>query len=151
MEIQAAFGLEQINRLEQMNRNRRENVDKLRKAFFAHPLWKAQLHFSKATNNLDPCWFGFPFLIDEKINIDCEKFAQELLKQGIDTRPVISGNMALQPAVKHFNVDLSMGPFKGAQQVHDRGFFIGCHAKPLEQERIERLVDTVLKCVEELS
>jgi CDP-4-dehydro-6-deoxyglucose reductase, E1 len=151
MEIQAAFGLEQIARLGQMNENRRENADKLRKSFFGHPLWKDQLHFPKATKNLNPCWFGFPFLIDKKIKITCERFAQELLKRGIDTRPIISGNMALQPAIKYFNIDLSMGPFKGAQEIHNRGFFIGCHSKPLEQVRVNDLVTIVLKCIKELS
>jgi len=151
MEIQAAFGLEQIKRLDQMNKNRRENVDKLRKAFNKHSLWKRQIDFPHATKGLTPCWFGFPFLIDKKIRINCKKFAQELLKRGIDTRPIISGNMASQPAIKHFNVDLSMGPFKGAQEIHDRGFFIGCHSKPLEQERVDKLVTTVLQCIEKLS
>ena len=56
-------------------------------------------------------------------------FTTRLLQQGIDTRPIVSGNMALQPAVRHFNVDLSMGPFIGAQAIHDRGLFIGCHAE----------------------
>jgi CDP-6-deoxy-D-xylo-4-hexulose-3-dehydrase len=151
MEIQAAFGLEQIKRLDQMNDNRRQNMDKLRKAFFRHRLWKDQLHFPKAPKHLNPCWFGFPFLIDEEMDINCEKFARELLKRGIDTRPIISGNMALQPAIKHFNVDLTTGPFTGAQKIHDRGFFIGCHSKPLDEARVEDLVATVLNCIEELS
>ncbi|RKY12512.1 MAG: DegT/DnrJ/EryC1/StrS family aminotransferase [Planctomycetota bacterium] len=149
MEIQAAFGLEQINRLGHMNKHRRENANKLRKAFSEHPLWKHQLYFPKATKDLDPCWFGFPFLVDE--NINCKRFAHELLNCGIDTRPIISGNMALQPAIKHFNVDLSMAPFAGAQEIHDRGFFIGCHAKPLKQARVDKLATIVLQCIEELS
>jgi len=146
MEIQAAFGLEQIKRLEMMNTYRCENVKKLRKMFFRHPLWRNQLQFPTATDGIEPCWFGFPFLIKQKIR-NHKRFTRDLMKRGIDTRPIVSGNMALQPAVKIFNVDLSMGPFRGAQIIHENGFFIGCHSKPLDYERIHWLVTTVLETV----
>jgi CDP-6-deoxy-D-xylo-4-hexulose-3-dehydrase len=145
MELQAAFGLEQIKRLENMNAYRCANVEKLRKAFLGHPLWKDQLQFPLATSELTPCWFGFPFLI--KHRVDRKKFTEDLTKRGIDTRPIVSGNMALQPAVKSFNIDLSMGPFQGAQVIHENGFFVGCHSKPLDDERIYHLVTTVLETV----
>lgn len=147
MEIQAAFGLEQIKRLEMMNANRCENVKKLKRAFQSHSLWKGQLHFPLPTTDLDPSWFGFPFLIKQELKGGREKFTTDLLKRGIDTRPIISGNMALQPAIKFFNVDLSIGPFEGAQIIHDRGFFVGCHSKPLDDERIYQLVTTILETV----
>lgn len=147
MEVQAAFGLEQIKRLEVMNAHRRDNVFRIRKAFLEHPLWKCQFYFPRATTALDPCWFGFPFIINKNLPLDYNRFVKELLACGIDTRPIISGNMALQPAVKHFNVDLSMGPFKGAQVIHDRGIFIGCPSKPLSDERINRLITIVLETI----
>jgi len=146
-EIQAAFGLEQIRRLEMMNACRCENVIKLKKAFISHSLWNNQLHFPQPTIDIEPCWFGFPFLIDQELRIDRKKFTRDLLERGIDTRPIISGNMALQPAVRNFNVDLSMGPFVGAQVIHERGFFIGCHSKPLDDQRIYQLVTTVLETI----
>ncbi len=147
MEIQAAFGLEQIKRLEMMNFYRCENVKKLKRAFQSHSLWKGQLHFPLPTTDLDPSWFGFPFLINQELKEGREKFTKDLMKRGIDTRPIISGNMALQPAVKFFNVDLSMGPFEGAQQIHEKGFFVGCHSKPLDDERIHHLVTIMIETV----
>lgn len=146
MEIQAAFGLEQIKRLETMNNYRCENVKKLRRAFLSHPLWKNQLQFPLATPDLEPCWFGFPFLIKEGIK-NRKRFSRDLMKRGIDTRPIVSGNMALQPAVKIFNVDLSMGPFLGAQIIHENAFFIGCHSKPLDDERTHWLATSVLETI----
>lgn len=151
MEIQAAFGLEQLKRLDEMNGHRRANVTRIRAAFKSHPHWKDQLLFPAATPKLDASWFGFPFLIDPAIDLDYKKLTRNLLQRGVDTRPIVSGNMALQPAVRHFNVDLSMGPFEGAQKIHDRGLFIGCHAKPIADVTIERLVDLVLKCLKESS
>ncbi len=147
MEIQAAFGLEQLKRLDSMNQHRRDNVAKIREAFTRHPQWRRQLQFPQATDKLDPCWFGFPFLIDPAIRFDYQRLTHELLQRGVDTRPIVSGNMALQPAVRHFNVDLGMGPFTGAQAIHDRGLFIGCHARAIPDATITGLVDLILGCL----
>jgi len=40
-----------------------------------------------------------------------------------------------------------LGPFTGAQVIHENGFFIGCHSKPLDDERIHQLVTTILGAV----
>jgi dTDP-4-amino-4,6-dideoxygalactose transaminase len=151
MEIQAAFGLEQLTRLDEMNRHRRANVARIRAAFLQHRSWGGQLLFPEASANLDACWFGFPFLVKASIDLDYRRFTSELMQQGIDTRPIVSGNMALQPAVRHFNIDLSLGPFSGAQAIHDRGLFIGCHARPLADATIARLVDLILECLRDCS
>ena len=147
MEIQAAFGLEQLKRLDEMNHQRRANVQRIRAAFARHPRWRGQLQFPEATAQLDACWFGFPFLVDPALDLDYRKFTTSLLRNGVDTRPIVSGNMALQPAVKHFSIELGMGPFTGAQAVHDRGLFIGCHARALPEDTITRLVDLILGCL----
>ena len=146
MELQAAFGLKQIERLEQMSYERRENVRKIKNSFYNNPLWENQLIFPEPSSGLDPCWFGFPFLISKDVSINRNIFVKRLLVHGIDTRPIMSGNMAIQPALSLFNVDLSLGPFEGAQIIHDYGLFIGCHSKPLSQERIDKLTDAILKC-----
>ena len=147
MEIQAAFGVEQLSRLGVMNAHRKDNVRRLRDAFCRHALWRDQLHFPVASSGLEPCWFGFPFLIAESVRFDNRAFTRLLLDRGIDTRPIVSGNMALQPAMRLLPVDLSLAPFCGAQRIHDRGVYIGCHAKPLEHTRIEWLADTVLQAL----
>jgi CDP-4-dehydro-6-deoxyglucose reductase, E1 len=148
MEIQAAFGLEQLTRLDAMNQARRDNVLAMRSAFETHPDWSAQLRFPRATTGLDPCWFGFPFIVESHVTFDPVRFRSELLKAGIDTRPIVSGNMALQPAVEMFNVNLELGPFSGAQEIHERGLFIGAHAKPLHAGRIDDLVGVILESLQ---
>ena len=148
-EIQATFGIEQIKRLDIMNNNRRENVRKLRRTFMTNSMWENQLAFPKATKDLDPCWFGFPFLVKRKLNM--RQLTENLFTHGIETRPIISGNIAIQPALKLFNVDLSMGPFVGAQEIHDRGLFVGCHSKLLDDEKVDFLVKAVLKGIDKLN
>jgi len=49
-----------------------------------------------------------------------------LEQNGIETRPVISGNMTLQPAMKHLKYRVA-GSLRNAQRIHDEGFCIGVH------------------------
>ncbi|MHC4524874.1 MAG: DegT/DnrJ/EryC1/StrS family aminotransferase [Planctomycetota bacterium] len=145
MEIQAAFGLEQIKRLESMNQNRKINFRNIVEIFRSHPLWDEQLIFPRVQKDIEACWFGFPFLVSGKLNLNRKLFIDHLLSRSVDTRPIVSGNMALQPAIHKFNVDLSLAPFEGAQEVHDRGFFIGCHSNLFEKEKIENLVTIIME------
>ena len=148
MEIQAAFGLEQLARLNQMNEQRKENSRLMREAFECNPKWHSQLHFPLAPDGIEACWFGFPFVVDPALALDYKRFTSLLLSSKIDTRPIVSGNMDLQPAVRLFDIERSLGPFKGAQLVHDRGVFIGVHAKPVDPGRITWLANAVLDCLE---
>lgn len=149
MEIQAAFGLEQLGRLDVMNQNRRDNTSLIQRAFAESPQWSGQLLFPVAPPRVNACWFGFPFLVEASISFDYKRFTQRLMDMRIDTRPIVSGNMDLQPAVRMFNIERGMSPFEGAQQVHDRGVFIGVHTKALEPARVDWLVDSVLSSLEE--
>lgn len=144
MEIQAAFGLEQLARLDEMNDNRKRNAALMREAFERTPDWRGQLHFPTAPPGLDACWFGFPFLVDPEIPLNYSRFTGMLMESRIDTRPIVSGNMDLQPAIRLFDIDRSIAPFTGAQLIHDRGVFIGVHAKPIEVDRMTWLAETVL-------
>jgi len=147
MEIQAAFGLEQITRLDDMNQQRKNNVRRLRESIVSNPLWNKQFTFPEETKDLDPCWFGFPLLFNFPINY--KWVINKLLEYGIDTRPIVSGNFAIQPALKLYKVDLSLGPFNGAQFIHERGIFVGCHSKPLEDQRIANLSHVLLRVADE--
>lgn len=148
MEIQAAFGLEQLGRLDEMNTHRKQNSSLIRAAFERSPKWRSQLHFPKAPQGVEACWFGFPFFVDPAIPLDYARFTSLLMEAKIDTRPIVSGNMDLQPAVRLFDIERSLAPFTGAQLVHDRGVFIGVHAKPIEPDRMAWLADSVLDALE---
>lgn len=148
MEIQAAFGLEQLKRLDEMNDQRKKNAVLMRKTFECNPKWHSQLHFPEAPPHIDACWFGFPFIIAPSLPLNYSKFTSLLMDSNIDTRPIVSGNMDLQPAVRLFDIDRSLAPFSGAQIVHERGVFIGVHAKPISTDRMEWLADRVLVALE---
>ena len=61
---------------------------------------------------------------------------------GVETRPVVAGNLARQPAIEKFP-SLLGGSLPGADLVHDNGFYLGIHPIDLE-EQLDRL-DTELE------
>ena len=63
MEIQAAFGLEQLARLDEMNANRRRNVVSFQEAVRGNRRWRNQIRFPSSPDGLDPCWFGIPMIL----------------------------------------------------------------------------------------
>jgi len=44
--------------------------------------------------------------------------------EGVETRPLVAGNIARQPAMKRLRWKQS-GPFVGADLLHERGLYIG--------------------------
>ena len=61
-------------------------------------------------------------ILSEKINR--MKFINLINKQGVETRPIISGNFAKQPAVKKYLISKKY-KLLNADKINDYGFFIG--------------------------
>lgn len=129
-EVNAAFGLKQIKRLESFNQRRIEIAE----------TWKNDLKdiiaggkFTpmKETQGTRSTWFGFPILCDSKSLRD--RLQNHLESQGIETRPVICGNLARQPAFKHIPHRV-VGNLSGADAVMDRGLFWGSHPIMTKEE-----------------
>jgi len=144
MEIQGAFGLEQLKKISSMNFQRKENVKKLKNVLTGHALWKNQLSFPESLRQVDPVWFGFPMFLHKKYISKRSKFQNYLLKNGIDSRPIISGNYALQPVYKQYGNKVTINELKGAQDIHERGIFVGCHTTSLSDEICLKFADIVL-------
>ena len=66
-------------------------------------------------------------------------FLDYLNKNGIETRPIISGNFLNQPSIKLYNLNPKKTVFKGAQEVENRGFFIGIHVKKITEKELNLL------------
>ncbi len=79
MEIQAAFGLEQLKRLDEMNDQRKQNAVLMRQAFERNPKWCSQLLFPIAPPQIDACWFGFPFIIAPHLSLNYSRFTSLLM------------------------------------------------------------------------
>ncbi len=145
LDLTAAIGLSQFKRLNIMNKIRSENRDKIIRSLLISPSWSGQFNFLYPIKNLKPSWFGLPILVNKKYLSIKKRFLNYLNKSGIETRPIISGNFLNQPAVKLYNINQNKRKFKNAQEIEDRGFFIGLHTEKISEKKLSYLTNKLLK------
>ena len=122
-EINAAFGISQIKKLKGFNDRRREIAVQWVETF-SDLTRRGELMPMKPNPGVECTWFGFPVLCSSREKRD--SFKAHLESKNIETRPVICGNLARQPAFKTINHRIS-GTLTGADEVMDKGLFWGSH------------------------
>lgn len=119
-EIQAAFGLAQMQRLAEGNEGR-EIQFKLTYNLFQQ--WSDWLVLPKSHPKAQPSWFGFPVLVREQAPFDREIFARYLLDRMIEIRPLFAGNLLKQPAYQNMDY-ITIGALQEANRNMARALFL---------------------------
>ena len=145
LEVSASIGMSQFKRLDKMMKIRSYNRREIIKNLIKSKKWNNQFQFFNPSKNLDPSWFGLPFLINKNKKFNKEKYLKFLNKMNIETRPIISGNFTNQLAVKLHDIRFKRKELKNAQIIEDYGFFIGLPTEKIEKNRISKLVDHLLQ------
>ena len=78
-------------------------------------------------------------MINDKFLHKKSLFLNYLNKNGVETRPIISGNFLNQPSISLYKLNPKKTVFKGAQEVENRGFFIGIHIKKITEKELNLL------------
>jgi len=122
-EINAAIGLIQLRKLDQFNQKRNEIASSWTRSF--QPLINGGIFQPMLPGEgVDPAWFAYPVICRNAVIR--KQLQRSLAEHGIETRPIICGNMARQPALKHINHRIS-GDLRGADQIMDCGLLWGLH------------------------
>lgn len=118
-ELQGAFGVVQMGRLEGFREARGRNALRLRE-------WTegSFLRQIRVLAECEPSWHGFPLMVAPDAPFTRDSLCRYLDAHGIENRPIIAGNLARQPAVVA-EERIIKGPLPGADAVHDQGFYIG--------------------------
>ena len=133
-ELQGAFGIHQMDRLEGVIAHRREVAAYWNKEFKAYEEYLLLPSERPGTRHV---WFAYPFLVKPGASFSCRMLKEHLEKHGVETRPIEAGNIALQPAMRNINYRIS-GTLDNATYIHFNSFFIGCHPGigQVERERV---------------
>lgn len=121
-EVQAAFGIEQLKRLGDFQSVRRTNVDIFEKMIASHDF----LSMPTTATDAEASWFALPIMVDDNAPYSRDELTDYLEQQGVETRPIVAGNLARQPAARVLP-QLDIGSLPGADRIHERGFYIGLH------------------------
>ena len=95
IELQCSIGLEQIKKLPEIHRRRKENHKHLTKIFTPYEEF---FHIHKATEKSDPSWFAFPITVRDNAEFKRSTFTKYMEDNKIQTRNYFGGNLLLQPA-----------------------------------------------------
>ncbi|HNC95069.1 MAG TPA: DegT/DnrJ/EryC1/StrS family aminotransferase [Myxococcota bacterium] len=132
-EIQAAFGLVQLGRLDRWVQQRRANH-----AAWCESLSAPDMQVFPEVPGTEHAGFAFAMLPSGP-RAPIQAFLQA---RGVETRPISGSNLARQPAFQHVPAQKRV-PLPVSDAIHERGFFIGnSHAfGPAHGVRIAELLD----------
>jgi CDP-4-dehydro-6-deoxyglucose reductase, E1 len=129
MEVQGAFGIHQVPRLEGYIRQRQENANYWHRKLSQYDSILLQTERAGSRH----VWFSYPVMVAPGAGFTAKELQAHLESRGLETRPIEAGNIAIQPAMKrlkHRALDVST-----AQYIHENAFFFGNHHGIGEQER----------------
>lgn len=144
MEIQAITGIHQLDKLHVNNANRIENNKRIIQKIENNQNYKSQFTFPKCCEGLYCVWFGICILLKEKYKNRKTEFIKYLIDNGIENRPIVSGNFTRQPILKKLGYNFNPVEFPGAEFINDCGLFIGVHTNRLKDDEIDKLVSIIL-------
>jgi CDP-6-deoxy-D-xylo-4-hexulose-3-dehydrase len=122
-ELQGAMGLVQLPKLQGFIDVRRENTRGWQKDLAR---WEKYFEFQQETPKGKSSFFGFAMMVKESAPFKVADITAFLNKASIETRPIICGNIALQPAMKLFEHRVA-GDLQNSTRIMRQGFSVGNH------------------------
>ena len=135
VEMMGAIGVEQLKKLPEFIRHRRQNAEYFKKLFSGDDRFILQREIGLSS------WFGFSFLINKGVEIDRKHIIDVLTKANIETRPIVAGNFAKKEVVRYFDHEIS-GELKNSDYIDERGFFVGNHQFDIK-DKLDYLKDVL--------
>jgi CDP-6-deoxy-D-xylo-4-hexulose-3-dehydrase len=135
LDLQGAIGLEQLNKLDEIETNRRRSKEIIESIFLKYI---PNIRTPQILDKADPCWFGTPFICEEEgLKHKLVSFLEE---NKIQTRNYFAGNILLHPGY------LSLDDYRNypeANKVLDKVFFIG--AAPHYNDNVFNYIEDIVK------
>jgi CDP-6-deoxy-D-xylo-4-hexulose-3-dehydrase len=140
LDMQAAMGLVQLEKLDSIIERRKYNFQRLYDIFSKYD---SVFHLPKATEKSDPSWFAFPLTIKDRVYLRRSDFTMHLEENKIQTRNYFGGNLLLQPAYSKLAVGKNpKSSFPIATKVTKDTFFLGT-SPVITDEQIDYIKDVV--------
>lgn len=139
-EIQGAFGIHQIRKLDSFIQIRRNNADYWKKRLTPYTD-KISLPAEEAGTR--HVYFGYTVTVNPRAPFTRQQLVDHLESKMIETRPLMAGNMAEQPVMKHLPHRTS-GPLPNSRMIMRQSFFFGNHTGVGEPER-EYIADSLIE------
>jgi CDP-6-deoxy-D-xylo-4-hexulose-3-dehydrase len=134
LEMQGAWGLSQLGKLDTIVEKRKRNFEKLTSHLrrYGDCLTLPEPH-PKA----DVSWFWLPIIVKDDAPFKRKEIVGFLENAGIETRPVLAGNILKQPAYRDIDYKI-IGELTNTEKILHNGFIVGVHPN-LDDEEIDHM------------
>lgn len=136
-EIQGAFGIHQTEKIERYVKDRRESAKYLNKKLKSIE----EIKLLEERKNLKCSYLHYPILLKEDSDYNRDELRNYLEEHGIETRPLLSGNMKKHPAFQSDRYK-THGELDRASYIHENGLYVSNHHY-LTKEHMDYVVDTL--------
>jgi perosamine synthetase len=135
--LQAALGLSQLRRLDDVVARRRQLADRYRAGLAGLPL-----RFQREAPWAQSCWWVFGVMLDETAGVDAAGLARRLESFGIETRPFFTG-LHEQPALQTYQTG---DPYPVSEALARRGLYLPSGV-PLTDPQVDEVCARVRQCL----
>lgn len=127
----AAFGLEQLKKLNAFNAQRIETA-----AYYTKHLepFNAWLQTPTVPSGLVHTYYAYPLMVRSEAPFRRAELTRYLESRKVETRALFGGSLADQPAFRGLGLRVA-GNLRVSRDIRDRCFFIGCHPRIGQAER----------------
>ena len=151
MEMQGAIGSIQLRRLDAML-DAREDLARTVAGWLSERAPWIELIGADTLGDVRPAvrrdrthsWMALPMRLRERAPVSRDAVVRHLEEKGVETRPLLAGNLARHPAAKGI-VSRSAPSLNYCDELVDRAFMIGCHPvlAPAALETLERALTSI--------
>ncbi len=120
IEMEGAIGREQVRKIKAIVDHRRQNAKIFCELFGEMPNICIQREVGESS------WFGFAMICQGRLNGRRADLVAALEDEGIETRPIVAGNFAKNPVIKHLTHSFGSA-LPVADDIDENGLFIGNH------------------------
>lgn len=128
LEMSGALGIEQLKKLPSFIEIRRENAKLFQSLFAKHPYIDIQQETGSSS------WFGFSLILNENAPYSRTELVKLLTTNGIECRPIVTGNFLKNKEVLEFFDYEIAGTLENSEYLDSYGLFIGNHQNCLKKE-----------------
>lgn len=143
LEMEGAIGLVQIEKVDGMIRQRRENAAYFLEQMKRFPEMRCQKEVGESS------WFGFSIVLTGSLAGKRSQIVQALRENDIEVRPIVAGNFTRNVVIKYMDYSIP-APLTHADEIHDNGFFIGNHTRCNHAE-VDYFVSVMEKTLKEFA
>ncbi|TKF23453.1 lipopolysaccharide biosynthesis protein RfbH [Vibrio genomosp. F6] len=135
-DMQAACGLAQMDRVEELVQVRKDNYVYLKEGLAS---CEEFIILPEATEHSDPSWFGFPITIRENSGIDRVDLLKFMDQYKIGTRLLFAGNLTRQPYFENVEYRV-VGELTNTDLIMNNTFWVGVYPG-LGQDHLDFIIE----------